>query len=144
MKSIISRLNIPIIWLLLVGIIGYGYMKIDNLSIQLAVEQKSVITLSDNLENVTRFHKATIDEISSNLKEQIQITNTLSDKYYKNSQALHKLSKTFTQSSNEQPRKLETIATVKPTLLQRKINDATKTVGRKIENATTHSSDIPD
>jgi len=140
LSKLLPKLNMPFIWLLLISIIVFGYMRIQNLSYKLEVEQDKTDKLTNQISNLNDSYKKFSEDIKNDISSQKIILEILNSDRAKNTKELEELRKKFNQSSSGERRNLDLIIENKPTLLERRINDATKKVGEEIENSTNYTN----
>lgn len=124
--------NIPI-YLIIIGVGIYGYLRIEALKSEndaLAAEYVNVADKNEKLaSDLTKF----MDGVNRDLSAQKRINNTIERVNEENRSRIDELQDTFNKKANGEPRDLDKIAKAKPTLLERRINDATKKVFDDIE-----------
>jgi ribosomal protein L16 Arg81 hydroxylase len=115
-------------------------MRIQNLSYKLEVEQDKTDKLTNQISNLNDSYKKFSEDIKNDISSQKIILEILNSDRAKNTKELEELRKKFNQSSSGERRNLDLIIENKPTLLERRINDATKKVGEEIENSTNYTN----
>lgn len=140
--SWLKKVNSPLLWVVVASVIMFGYMRLDSLSTQLEYQQAMNLQLEQDLNSVVRQYDSMLSRIGADLLEQRNITQGLYDNFRDNNRQLNELERTFNYTASGLRRDLERIAIARPTLLQRRINDATKEVGIDIESITDYTTDI--
>lgn len=140
--NLLSKINAPLIWVVLASILIFGYMRIDSLSNELSYQEQINSTLRQDVEKFESSLDRMTTRLNLDLMEQRRVTQELADNFVSNRNEINELHKTFTYSASGERRDLERIAIGRPTLLERRINDATKEVGKEIETVTDYTIDI--
>lgn len=140
--NLLSKINTPLIWVVLASVIIFGYMRIDNLNNQVAYQEELNQSLIQDVSAIEGRYDRMETRFNIDLKEQRKVSQDLVDSFVRNRKQINDLHNTFNYSASGQRRDLERIAIGRPTLLERRINDATKEVGKEIENVTDYTIDI--
>lgn len=140
LKAILSKFNMPLIWTIIVSIMVVGYMRIDNLSIKLDNEKQRSEQLEEKVTQIAKSYNEFSMQVSRDILDQKNITSVIKEGQEKNRKELEQLRDTFNYSADGSVRDIEKIIEKKPTLLQRRINDATKVVGQEIQQISNYNN----
>ena len=130
----------PLIWAIIVSIMVVGYMRIDNLSIKLDNEKQRSEQLEEQVEKIAKSYNEFSRQVNRDITDQRNITSVIKEGQEKNRKELEQLRDTFNYSADGSVRDIEKIIEKKPTLLQRRINDATKVVGQEIQQISNYNN----
>ena len=130
----------PLIWAIIVSIMVVGYMRIDNLSIKLDNEKQRSEQLEEKVTQIAKSYNEFSMQVSRDIADQKNITRVIKEGQEKNRKELEQLRDTFNYSADGSVRDIEKIIEKKPTLLQRRINDATKVVGQEIQQISNYNN----
>lgn len=139
LSAILSKINGPLIWVVIAAVIVVGWMRIDKLNLKLEIEEKENARISANYEALASNYSEFSAKVSKDLKEQKELASAIQDQQRKNRDELVELRNTFNYKGNGAARDMDKIIESKPTLLEKKINDATKKVGAEIESISDYS-----
>lgn len=140
LKAILSKFNMPLIWAIIVSIMVVGYMRIDNLTIRLDNEKQRSEQLEEKVTQIAKSYNEFSMQVSRDIADQKNITSVIKEGQEKNRKELEQLRDTFNYSADGSVRDIEKIIEKKPTLLQRRINDATKVVGQEIQHISNYNN----
>lgn len=130
----------PLIWAIIVSIMVVGYMRIDNLTIRLDNEKQRSEQLEEKVTQIAKSYNEFSMQVSRDIADQKNITSVIKEGQEKNKKELEQLRDTFNYSADGSNRNIEEIIEKKPTLLQRRINDATKVVGQEIQQISNYNN----
>lgn len=130
----------PLIWAIIVSIMVVGYMRIDNLTIRLDNEKQRSEQLEEKVTQIAKSYNEFSMQVSRDIADQKNITSVIKEGQEKNKKELEQLRDTFNYSADGSIRDIEEIIEKKPTLLQRRINDATKVVGQEIQQISNYNN----
>lgn len=138
-KGFFGSSNIPI-FLIIAGIVTFGWLRIKYLEAENNNLHNQVTTVAQKYNDLATSVEKFKKQISNDLIQQ-QAINDKIDKIKKDSdKKINKLYNEFNYSKNGNKRNMENIAKQKPGLLQWSINNATKKVGKEIQNYSDFNS----
>lgn len=131
------------VYLVIAGIVAFGWFRITLLQSQNETLNERNSNLNDQVENLTiRYNDLVedIEEFKDNIREDLEdqqaIRRRIDQIDRENRRRIDEIRQIFGTTASGDERDIERIALERPTLLERRINDATREIGREIERAS--------
>lgn len=132
--------NIPI-YLIIIAVGFYGNMRIEALKAENDALAAEYVNVADKNEKLASDLTSFMAGVKTDITDQKRISDNIEKINTENRSRMKELQETFNTKANGEPRDLDKIAKAKPSLLERRINDATKKVFDDIEEYSNSGTD---
>lgn len=127
--------------ILILGIAGYGYWKIQSLESELDHKDNQLRQMIGQQEVLSERYEALGNEfeqfstqVKEDLSDQVEVRQRINDLEREYQREFDELKNTFERDARGNPRDIDAIIDRRPTHLERLINDATRGIRDEFEN----------
>lgn len=143
--SFLKKFKLQIIFVAIIALVFYlGFTTISEQNRIIGELQTKNQTLTTTVTEIRENVKEVTDSIKRDLDDQKRFNQQLRDIAEKNNTAIKKMDDMFNKPTGESVRRFRKLVEAKPSLMERRINQATQKLGISLEDSSTYIKEKTD